>query len=327
MRKIVVLLLLLVTLHAQDEYVFGEGVQVGVLPIYVGGYISADFQKKEGVTRYRLDDIAFLSYGNYEKFSYMVEFEFKDFYTYTDAHGDTSSETKSKLHTERLYVDYTYDENFAFRAGKYNSNIGFWNLLPINVLRETTSNPKSTYIVFPKFTSGLDSSYSSYLDGDLQVNITLQHNESIDDAYNNYNIDEHYAFGVAYALDDYTVKLNGGYFHTYEQIKEKYYYFLLSGKYESEKYEILTEVGSQRSKGVFSTKYAGYIQGSYRFTQEHIGVLRIESYDDVKQDDKDNIAIFGYTYRPLYPVALKAEYQFHQDDEDSELLFSLSVLF
>jgi hypothetical protein len=327
MRLILLLSFLLFSLRAESEYKLGEGFQVASLPLYVGGYISSDIQIKENEKKYRLDDIAFLAYGGYGNFSYLAEFEFKDFYTYIDKDGETSSEQDRNIHTERLYVDYNYDENFALHLGKYNSTIGFWNLLPINVLRETTSSPQSTYILFPKFTTGLDDSYSSYSEGELRINTTLQHNKSIDDGYNNYNIDEHYAFGLAYELDEYTVKLNGGYFHAYDQETSQYYYMMLSGRYESEKIQVLAEFGSQRDNNEFTTKYAGYVQGVYRFTQKHIGIMRVESFDDTKQEKQDNIAIIGYTYRPLYPIALKTEYQFHKDDDDNAFLFSFSVLF
>lgn len=327
MRAIVIVLFLFFTLHSEDEYTFGEGVQIGSLPLYVGGYISTDIEVKEYENRYRLDDIAVLLYGGYSKFSYLAEFEFKDFYTYIDTKDTSYSEQDRSIHTERLYFDYNHDENFALRLGKYNSNIGFWNLLPINVLRETTSSPKSTYLIFPKFTTGVDASYNSYSDGVFSINTTLQNNKSIDDGYNNYNIDEHYALGVAYEFDEYTLKLNGGYFHSYDEDISEYYYMLLSGRYESEKVQVLAEFGSQRDNGNFSTKYAGYVQGVYRFTEKHIGIMRIESFQDVRNDKQDNMAIFGYTYRPLYPIAFKGEYQFHKVDDDNVFLFSFSVLF
>jgi len=328
-RKLLLLLLLMLSLHSDDKYRLGEGVQVGSLPFYVGGYFSLDYIKKEGETKYSIDDVAILGYGNYSKFSYMVELEYKEPYSYTDRGSQTYTEKDSHLYTERLYVDYNHDENFMFRAGKYNSNIGFWNLLPINVLRETTSSPKSTYIIFPKFTTGLDSSYTSYEDGGLKINATLQHNDSIDnDDYNNYEVDKHYGAGLSYEMNEYTFKINGGYFHTdYNIKKEDLYYLLLSAKYEADNYQILTEFGSQKSQEEYTTKYAGYIQGVYRFTQSHIGVLRAESYDNKRDNISEEIMVVGYTYRPLYPIALKSEYQFHSKEDDNKLLFSLSVLF
>ncbi len=329
MRKIILIFVFLLTLQADEEYQLGEGVQVGSLPLYIGGYFSLDYKHMNSIDRYRIDDVAVLGYGNYKKFSYMLELEFKELYVETHQNGTKKTTRDNKLYTERLYIDYNLNENYMFRVGKYNSPIGFWNMLPINVLRETTSSPMTRYILFPKFTTGIDASYTSYGNSELKVDLILQHNQDIDDEYNNYKIDEHYGFGISYEKNDFTVKLNSGYFHrsNYNGLYSNLYYFLLSAKYETEKYQILSELGSQKSKSDYTTDYAGYIQGLYRFTEQHLGVVRLESYDDNVNRISDDIAIVGYTYRPLYPIAIKSEYQFHSQNERNQFLFSISVLF
>lgn len=329
MRYIALVFIFLLSLQADEEYQLGKGVQVGSLPFYVGGYFSLDYKHTDDIDRYRIDDLAVLGYGDYEKFSYMAEFEFKEMYVETHQNGVKDSTNNNKLYTERLYIDYNLNENYMFRVGKYNSPIGFWNLLPINVLRGTTSSPMSTSIIFPKFTTGLGTSYLSYGAGELKADVMLQHNNDIDDEYNNYKIDEHYGFGISYERDDYTFKLNGGYFHNLNNyiVQDNLYYFLLSAKYESNKYQILSEVGSQKSKSDYTTDYALYIQGLYRFSEQHIGVIRVESYDDNLNATDDDMLIFGYTYRPLYPIAIKSEYQFHSQSNQNQFLFSFSVLF
>lgn len=329
MRYIALVFIFLLSLQADEEYQLGKGVQVGSLPLYIGGYFSLDYKHTDDIDRYRVDDLAILGYGDYEKFSYLAEFEFKEMYVETHQNGVKDSTNNDKLYTERLYVDYNLNENYMFRVGKYNSPIGFWNLLPVNVLRETTSNPMSTSIIFPKFTTGLGSSYMSYGKGELKVDVMLQHNNDISYEYNNYKMDEHYGFGVSYERDDYTVKLNGGYFHNLSEnvVEDNLYYLLLSAKYESQRYQILSEIGSQKSKDNYTTEYAGYIQGLYRFSEQHIGVIRVESYDDNLNATDDDMLIFGYTYRPLYPIAIKSEYQFHSQSDQNQFLFSFSVLF
>jgi len=329
MRKIVAIFLLLFTLQADDKYQLGEGIQVGSLALYLGGYFSLDYKYMDDYQRYRVDDLAFLAYGSYSKFSYLVELEYKELYVKINDNGEESITKDTNLYTERIYMDYNLDENYMLRVGKYNSPIGFWNLLPINVLRETTSSPKSSYIVFPKFTTGLGASYSSYDEGEFKIDLMLQHNNNLDDdTYNNYTIDQHYALGITYEKSDFTYKLNVGFFHPLEQMSgDDLFYLLLSTKYESDSYQFLGEIGTQKSENEVTTEYAGYIQGLYRFAPEHTGVLRLESYDDRRSDTSDDIAIVGYTYRPLYPIALKSEYQFHTLKSENQLLFSFSVLF
>ncbi len=330
MQKIIPILLLILSLHAQEgSYELGKGMQVASLPFYIGGYFSVDYRNIGNENRYRIDDLAVLGYGSYGKFSYMAEVEYKEFFSKTYK-GDTSYiKRDTRLHAERVYVDYNFGENYVFRIGKYNSPIGFWNLLPVNVLRQTTSNPLSTDIIFPRFTTGTAVSYSSFDEGEFKIELMLQNNKDLDDEYNNYKIDEHYGFGALYEKDEYSVKLNGGYFHRIERglLQSKLYYLLLSAKYDTEKYQFLSEIGRQQSDTKTTTPYAGYVQGLYRFTEQHLGAIRLESYDDNVNNKSEDIAIISYTYRPYYPVAIKSEYQFHSISEENQFLFSFSVLF
>ena len=333
--KILVLFLFIISLlfadasNKENSYNLGEGVKVADLPLYIGGYISLDYRNKNSENKYRIDDIALLSYGDYKKVSYMAELEFKQFYTLYERDGNYTSKAHTPLHVERLYLDYNFDENYMLRLGKFNSQTGFWNLLPINVLRDTTSNPVSTIILFPKFTTGVYASYTSYKEGEFKIDGMLQHTKDLDSTYNNYTMDEHYAMGVSYGQDSLQFKFNMGLFDSYQpnNLTAKRYYALVALKYERENYQIVSELGSQTSKERFTTAYAGYLQGLYRFTEQHAGILRLESYDDRVAQKKDNIAIFGYTYRPSYPVAIKAEYQVHTLKKENQFLFSFSVLF
>jgi hypothetical protein len=313
---------------AQEEYVLGEGYQVGELPIYLGGYFSADYQKKDEIDRYRLDDIAFMSYGGNNTVSYLVELEFKEFYVETHDNNGKTTERDHRLYIERLYVDYTINDNFVLRGGRYNSPVGFWNLMPINVLRATTSSPVSNVVIFPNYTTGLNLSYSSFEEDAIRLDVILQDNTPIDDEYNNYDIDKHYALGLSYEKNDLILKINGGYFSKRDRHQgvDDFSYMLLSGKYETDDYQILSEVGAQSSKEK-DHNYAGYVQGLYRFTPKHIGIIRLESYKDELESENDNMAIFAYTFRPMPSVALKSEYQQHTQSNENQFIFSFSVLF
>jgi len=315
-------------MQAQDEYTLGEGYQVGEMPIYLGGYFSLDYRKKDEEDRYRVDDIALMSYGGNDTIAYMVELELKEFYVKTSDDDTTTTTRNHRLYIERLYFDYTMNDNAMFRAGKFNSPLGFWNLMPINVLRATTSSPVSTQIIFPQFTTGLDFQYSSFGEGELKFDLMLQDNTPIDDEYNNYDVDQHFALGVSYEKDAYALKADGGFFSKRDKntgVKD-FTYALLSARYEADTYQFLAEMGTQRSKDG-DHNYAGYAQGLYRFTEKHIGIIRLESYKDELKNSNDNMAIFAYTYRPLYPIAFKTEYQQHTKSNENQIIFSFSVLF
>jgi len=324
--KFSLLFLFIYTLSANaqesDDYQLGNGIQLANLPVYIGGYTSLDSLTTAETSRYRVDDLALLSYGDYNRFSYMLEIEFKELYKNSDANISHNT----NLYAERLYIDYIYNENFQARVGKYNSPIGFWNLLPINILRETTSNPMTSTIIFPRFTTGADLTFQYGDNGRTTIDFIIQDNHSLDKAYNNYNTNQHYAIGLGYNYENYTFKLNLGNFYE-EDTQQSLSYLLLSTQYNSEKFQILGELGRQEelNTGV-TTEYALYLQSLYRITPKHIAVARYETYKNNVLNTQDNIGIIAYTYRPLYPIALKSEYQFHSNSSN-QLLFSLSIMF
>ncbi|MDQ7068492.1 MAG: hypothetical protein Q9M40_11235 [Sulfurimonas sp.] len=329
--------------------------QIGSLPLYLGGYFSLNYRYVNEENRYSIDNIAILGYGSYEKFSYMAELEYKEFYVQSEKMGTTKTEQDLRLHVERFYIQYNMDENYLFQVGKYNSPIGYWNLLPINVLRDTTSSPVTSSIIFPRYTTGIDVSYSSYSQNNFKVDIMLQKNSDLDANYNNYEVDEHYGFGLTFDKDNLSLKFNIGFFNlvqynnanirtsesldddsddeleddeTMELMLPGRYYALISTQYDNDKFKIMGEIGTQRSSYFkATTSYAAYLQGLYRINERHIGILRVESYQEDVLDKSDDVAIIGYTYRPTYPVAIKTEYQFHSLANNDTFIFSFSMMF
>lgn len=323
--KIILALTFLFTLaNANEPYKLGEGVKLSSsLPIYIGGYISLEYRETEHQYTYNVDDIALMSYANINRFSYMVELEYKEFYQKKYINNIADESTNSKLYTERLYVDYNYNENYLLRLGKYNSPIGFWNLLPINVLRSTTSSPMTNELIYPTFTTGVLLSYLYFSQDEIQVDVILQHNDSIDTSYNNYKIDKHYGLGATYTRNNFSTKVNFGSFH--QKQEDQTLYYLLSTKYETNNFEIMGAFGEQYSSNLNLNNKASYIQYLYHINQKHHAILRVESYKDSSNDEA--FVVVAYTYRPLYPIALKSEYQIHKDDDINQFLISLSVLF
>lgn len=339
-KRIVMLFVLLhlsmMHLHAFENYELGNGVQVGTLPFYLGGYFSLGYKSAMDKKEYNLDDLAVLGYGSYGKFSYLVELELKDFYIQTDheqndgdSDGDDIEIKKDhRFYKERLYLDYQYNQNYTFRAGKYNSPIGFWNLVPVNVLRETTSSPLLNEIIYPKFTTGINTTYTSFQSALVQIDVSLQNNKDLDSEYNNYEVDQNYALGITYEKERYSFKSNLGYFRSIGMVaqNQKLYYALLAGKYEDETYQLQAEAALQYDTKEFKNS-ALYVQGLYRFYTKHAAIVRYEYFKDEFGLREDSLAIAAYTYRPLYPVAFKAEWQKSLRNMENRYLFSMSVLF
>jgi len=144
--RFAVLIALLFQLSAYAEegsYRLGEGVQVAALPLYVGGYFSVDYRQQQQLQQFTLDDLALLAYGDSGQFFYLAEIETSDSYV-KSWKPENSVSTHMRFHVERLYFGYDFTDENTLQIGKYNSPIGFWNLTPINVLRDTTSSPVST---------------------------------------------------------------------------------------------------------------------------------------------------------------------------------------
>jgi len=335
MKKTVLFLMLVSVLLFSKEYKLGEGYQLGKTPLYVGGYFSLDYANysKGDLQQASLNDMALLSYGSYSKFAYMAEMEFKNYYVKTYDNGKKTTTKDTKLYAERLYVDYNINENFLTRVGKYNSNVGYWNLTPINVLRDTTSSPATARIIFPKYTTGADLSYHFFNASELALNITLQNNNSLDEEYNNFYIKKHFGMGLEYRYDNFSVKINGGYFHKkdHTQAYVDNYYGYLSFLYNNDTLKLMGGLGHRDDNKKDAVKLSTYLQATYEIASHHYPVIRLEHYNaqiNVENNvTKDSSVIFGYTYRPIYPVALKVEYQVHSNKILDRFLASFSVMF
>ena len=101
-------------------------------------------------------------------------------------------------------------------------------------------------------------------------------------------------------------------------------------KYDDTQWQFMAEaliaqsdLNNQKSKSTFS----GYTQLMYHFSSEHAVVGRFEHFNDHLTAFEDTILTLGYSYRPLFPVSLKGEYQWHSQSDENRALFSFSVLF
>ncbi len=327
MRYIILLILLLRQLLSQ-EYTLGEGVKLFDTPIYLGGYTTMDYlHRSDDYNRFRLDEVALLGYGHYKRFSFMSELLYKE--SYVKEWGKVEDEkVGTPLTIERLYLDYRVNDALTLRAGKFNTPVGYWNLEPINVLRDSASNPYLAYIIYPRYTTGVLLTYADTFYSNASYTLIAQNNNDLDDAYNNISVKKHYALGYEYTFENsLQLKINGGYFQTTK--KEESKYALASLEYDVSSYKINAAFGlRQGDKGKWSVPYAFYLQGVYRLSEEHNFIGRYESYEiDEGAMRKEQIAIFGYTYRPLYPIALKVEYQAHEYRNENQLHLAFSVMF
>ncbi|WP_457748668.1 outer membrane beta-barrel protein [Sulfurimonas sp.] len=315
-----------------QEYKIGQGVQLNK-KLTVGAYFSTDYTKGSSVDKARLDDVAVLAYGNLSsQLSYFLELESAP--TYVKDYKNHSTQTNLKFYYERAYGNYMYSDNLALRFGKFITPIGYWNLEPINVLRDTSSNPLYSSLLFPKFVTGVDLYGYVNEEDSLQYHLFLQTTNDIDEDYINIKNNFFLGSSLSYDIsDEINLGATLGYFKT-KDIKKDVFLAQINAKYDNYPYLLQTEWAYTDIKNkTLSNKakqFGGYLQGMYNFTQQHAIVGRYEYFDDTQTStliQQQHIGIIGYSYRPVYAVSIKAEYQFNSHQELNKAIISFSVLF
>lgn len=318
--------LLAAVLHAQP-YTLGQGYDVDK-GLNVGGYFSSEFEMKGSEESATLDDVAVIAYGDvHPMLSYLAEFEAVGFYHKNLSTGDESR--NRQFHIERLYGDLWLADEYNIRFGKQITPVGYWNKEPINVLRDSSSNPLYIKFLFPKFLTGID--INGFIPGmeATQYHVFGQNNRDFDQEY--INIKNTHFFGMSVEKEFSTDWSGGGSVGEYITSvgDQRARYIQINAKYDDTIWQVMSEGLIARSDYTDTTDYAlgGYIQGMYRYTQQHAIIGRVEHFRDNHTHEEDNIGVFGYSYRPLYPVSLKGEYQWHSKHDENRALFSFSVLF
>jgi hypothetical protein len=195
------LLLASCPLFAQNQpYQLGLGKQVSEW-LTVGGYFSTEYLKSDNANEFLVDDLALLLYGeNRSGLSYLLELESVE-PVKVDFEND-SSRSNFPPTIERLYFDYKFSDHLAVRVGKQITPIGYWNLQPINVLRETTSNPLFSSEIFPKFLTGVDVHGFTPFGQGFTYHVFFQNNRDMDENNINLAIDRHYGAVLNKVLDN-----------------------------------------------------------------------------------------------------------------------------
>jgi len=328
MRFSLILFFIFTLLANAGHYQLGHGVKLHE-KLRIGGYFSTDYEVSETRRRARLDDVAVLAYGNItHELSYLAELEAAPYFQ-RDFRAGTQAYDRH-FHKERVYFDYRYSEMANFRLGKQITPIGYWNLEPINVLRETSSNPLLSSKMFPKFLTGLDIyGYLPWFDS-LTYHLFMQNNKDIDADY--INIKNEHFFGISLENEDSMDFQYGGSFGEFiTEDRKRTHFAQLNAKYEFSNLSLQSEVALNHIDDHASTvkgyKFASYLQSHYRISSKHALVGRYEYFHDDAINMSDHIGIFGYSYRPIYPVSLKAEYQWNSDEKLNKFITSFSVLF
>ncbi len=300
--------------HANQEDTYG--IKIPYTPIFLGGYISANYDD-DGASeeKFIFDDIALLLYGDFGKFDLLGELEASDM----DFEGKNF-----KVHCERLRLSYFLYDDWLIQVGKFNSNIGFWNQIPINVLEDTTTYPQLLENLFPKLTTGI-SLYQSFDEGDKEFSLTLQNNKDLDASYNNIEVDRHVSISYKENREVFVWRMSAGYYRTVK--RSDYFYAGIGYKQELENWMLIGELFTKQGEKEKNIPYDTYMQITYHMGYYHDMVFRTEFYKDKSLYLQENISLLGYTYRPIPSIAIKGEYVHHTKLPKSRFVASFSWIF
>lgn len=301
----------------------GGGVELGEY-LKVGGYITFKYENGDLGHKLMADDIAVLAYGDVGTHTrYLVELE--NVGSFERDFNTNKNQSSKEFRIERAFVAHDFSSGLSMTVGKMITPVGFWNQTPINVLRDTTSSPLTATSIFPKLITGIQIHGDIPQTDDSSYSLAYQNNRDLDEEYNNFKIDRFFGAGAIYGIDDYSqAKIFAGSFRQKEEQKERRF-AAIGYKYDKESWQVLLEaIYSSADKDSLT---GGYLQTRYKLDQKNFLIARYENFLDTAAGRREQIGVFGYNYRPIYPVSFKLEYQKSSIADRSKFLCSVSALF
>ncbi len=311
------------------SYKPGRGLKIKFLKTTVGGYITSVYEKSQEYEEFSIDDIAFLIYGKpVNRLRYFLELELDDSYSVVNG----NERVKKKIDFERAYIDIETSDALKLRVGRFITPVGLWNPIHINVLKWTTSDPLTATKFFPKFTTGIQ--LFGELPEGFSYSLFLQKNKGISESYNNFLARKLIGGEVRKEFsDNIKAGLNGGWFEI-RVPKEELTFLGLNAIYKIPRIELSAEFmyGVEKEKyipgnSIWSYRLSYYLQGVYRIVKGNYAVFRYGFFKDKSDRKNYRILTLGWNYRPVYYIALKAEYQFREKKELNKFLASFSWMF
>jgi len=330
MVRIILFFLLFYTLGYGFDFPYQFGRGIYLKNIWIGGYFSVNYWKKNSNHSFSIDDIALLSKFSYRRISLFSEIETKDIYLYSSEEKNRYWKLKPEI--ERLYLEYNHNEYFNVKIGRFLTPLGIWNKVHIDALKWTVSDPLVSTEFFPMFTTGLGLYGYISEEKNIKYNFFLQKNKSINASYNNLKTDDILGFQIEKTFSIHKkAGLNFGIFDE-DRLNEKYRFLGLYGKTKIKNFYLSSEAyyAYERKKGDVKHKEFGkvtyYLQSVYRIFSKNYLVFRKDGLYDSSDKHHVDVWTFCWNYRPRFNISFKFEYQLFERREDY-IKISFAMLF
>jgi len=292
------------------------GYDIPNTPINIGGYLDAVYDDK-APKKFLFEDMALLVSARHNRFSFLSELEVSKL----SLDGKNNGSSDLNMYLERFQLSYVLSDTERLTLGRFNSDIGYWNQAPVNILQATTTKPHIFESIFPSHTTGL--MYENDLNDEDTISFTLQYNRDMGEEHSGLVVDRHLSMAYHKVYDEFSLRVSSG-FYRENRLKDEAYYVGMGSQYEHDDFTLQAELYTQKYEEVHPS-YNMYAQGIWHFMDKHDAVYRIEQYDEQGVDN--TLFLIGYVYRPTPNMALKGEYIYASESSLNRFVYSFSVLF
>lgn len=295
---------------ASADHQPGKGWQIPGSGLRLGGYASAGIDDgRHRPATLGLDDFSlFLHWEGEGKLRLFAELDLEKPLLWEETAGLT--QRHAYLALERLYADYLYSEELNFRAGKFLTPIGRWNVIHAAPLVWTTSRPLITERTFPTNATGamaygtlplmgteIDYSMYTAIGNDWRPDPKLDPFEE--------------AYGLHLTLPTSSLGEFGVSYANFEQkgsLGERKNLLGMDYFWSHDRYEVSAEWAYRFSdEGHRADEKGLYVQGVAPMLDRWYAIARYEFYDRAGPAPATNLWLAGVALRLSPAMLLKAE--------------------
>lgn len=296
------------------------GWQVSGTGLRLGGYASAGLENEQHAPwRLGIDDLSlFVTWENDGKLKLFSELDLEDPLIYTSRDGLTSR--YAYLALERAYGDYLQSEYLNFRAGKFLTPIGRWNVIHAAPLVWTTSRPLITEHSFPTNATGAmvygtfavlgqDIDYSLYkaFASDWRTARGIQPFKHAYGLHLNLPAADYGELGFSYAC--FEQEEPPGVPEGPSEAHEQKRLYGLDYFWSRNRYELSAELIYRQAENTNISEEKGlFVQGVMPLSERWYGIARYEWYDQIGPADPLHLGVIGAAMRITPTLIFKAEY-------------------